>query len=117
MYRRDPAGMAGTPGLKQVERLPPRTSPMMIRSGRSLSVERTRSLKLATPGRVRSVTQSGAAQLSSRVSSIRITRSSSRASSARSALASVVLPELVPPAMGMLRRLSTARRSASACSG
>ena len=56
----------------------PRTSPTMMRSGRSRSVERTRSARVTTPALVRSATQSGAAHCSSRVSSMRMTRSSSR---------------------------------------
>jgi hypothetical protein len=67
-------------------------------------VERT-SLVIETWGRrVRSATVSGSGHCSSRVSSIRITRLSTQAISPRSALASVVLPELVPPAINMLRR-------------
>src|SRR5262249_26594624 len=50
---------------------------------------------------------------SSRVSSIRTTRSVVLATSARSALTSVVLPVEVPPATRTLRRLPTARRSTS----
>ena len=49
----------------------------MMRSGRSRRVERTRSASVTTPALVRSATQSGAAHCSSRVSSMRMTRSSS----------------------------------------
>src|SRR3546814_14451883 len=51
---------------------------------------------------------------SSRVSLIRITRSSRCAISASNALASVVLPELVPPATRMFFRSTTARLSSRA---
>ena len=108
MDRGDAAGMAGVPGLQHVERFGPRTSPTMIRSGRRRRVERTRSARLTTPALVRKATQSGAAHCSSRVSSIRITRSSSCAISASSALARVVLPELVPPAIRIFLRSVTA---------
>ena len=65
----------------------PLTSPTMIRSGRRRRVERTRSAMETAPGRVLSATVSGAAHCSSRVSSIRITRSSRAASSAEPAWA------------------------------
>jgi hypothetical protein len=87
----------------------PRTSPTTIRSGRSRSVERTRSASVATPGLVRSATQSAAAHLSSRVSSRMTTRSSRPATSASRALTSVVLPDDVPPTTRMVLRSATAR--------
>ena len=83
----------------------PRTSPIGMRSGRSRSDERTRSDSEATPSLVRSATRFGAAHCSSRVSSISTTRSSVLATSASSALVSVVLPVEVPPATRMLRAL------------
>src|SRR5216684_1159052 len=57
----------------------PRTSPTMMRSGRSRRVDRTRSDRLTTPALVRRATQSGAVHCNSLVSSMRMTRSSSRA--------------------------------------
>src|SRR3546814_20838633 len=71
---------------------------------------------LTTPGLVLSATVSGAAHCNSRVSSIRITRSSSAAISFKSALASVVLPDDVPPATRTFLRSTTAIDSASATS-
>ena len=86
----------------------------MMRSGRNLSVERTRSASVATPGLVRSATQSAAAHLSSRVSSRMTTRSPRSAISASSALTRVVLPEDVPPTTRMFLRSRTLSASTSA---
>lgn len=86
-----------------------------MRSGRRRSDERTRSESVATPSLVRSATRLEVAHCSSRVSSIRTTRSDVFATSASSALVSVVLPVEVPPATRMLALSATPRRSAAAC--
>ena len=85
-----------------------------MRSGRSRRAERTRSDSEAAPSLVRSATRFGAAHCSSRVSSISTTRSPVLATSASSALTSVVLPVEVPPATRMFLRSRTATRSSSA---
>ena len=87
----------------------PRTSPIGMRSGRSRSEERTRSDSEAAPSLVRSATRFGAAHCSSRVSSISTTRSPVLATSASSALTSVVLPVEVPPATRMFLRVAHGR--------
>ena len=77
--------------------------------------ERTSSVMDTTPARVRSGTWSRAAHCSSTVSSSTSTRSPVAAISASKALASVVLPVLVPPAIRMFCRSHTARTSKPAC--
>ncbi len=84
------------------------TSPTMMRSGRKRSVDRTRSARLADARLGPKRHGVLASQRSSRVSSMMTTRSSRPAISASSALASVVLPEPVPPAIRMLRPSVTA---------
>ena len=100
-----PPGWPVPQAFKRSSASAPRTSPIGMRSGRSRSDERTRSESDATPSLVRSATRFGAAHCSSRVSSISTTRSAVLATSASSALASVVLPVEVPPATRMLRAI------------
>ena len=108
--RADAAGMAGAPGLKQVQRLG--AAHLADRDAVGPQAQR-RADEIGQRGRavlVRSATRFGAAHCSSRVSSIRMTRSPVFATSARSALASVVLPVEVPPATRMFLRSRTACR-------
>jgi hypothetical protein len=107
----------GCPVPKDFSRLSasaPRTSPIGMRSGRNRSDEGTRSKSDAAPSLVRSATRFGTAHCSSRVSSISTTPSPVLATSARSALTSVVLPVEVPPATRMFLRSRT-DCSSSAC--
>ena len=105
MNRADAAGMPGAPRPSESSSASaPRTSPTGIRSGRSRSDERTRvRQRRRPPSLVRSATKLGAAHCNSRVSSISTTRSAVLATSASSALTSVVLPVEVPPATSTLR--------------
>ena len=86
----------------------PRTSPTTTRSGRRRMDERTSSVIDTTPCCVRSGTWSRAAHCSSTVSSSTSTRSPVAAISASNALASVVLPLLVAPAIKTFWRSRTA---------
>jgi len=92
----DAARVTGAQAFKRSRASGPRTSPIGMRSGRKRSDERTRSESDATLSLVRSATRLGAWHCSSRVSSMRITRSEVLATSARSAFTSVVLPLDVP---------------------
>ncbi|ERU54776.1 hypothetical protein Q015_01410 [Pseudomonas aeruginosa BWHPSA002] len=93
----------------------PRTSPTTTRSGRRRMDERTSSVIDTTPARVRRGTWSRAAHCSSTVSSSTSTRSPVAAISASSALARVVLPLLVAPAIKTFCRSRTARTRKPAC--
>jgi hypothetical protein len=84
--------MAGAPGFEEVERLGAAHLADRDAIGRRRSEERTRSDSETTPSLVRMATRLGAAHCSSRVSSIRTIRSVVLATSASSALTSVVLP-------------------------
>ena len=106
-----PPGCPVPQALSRSRASDPRTSPMGIRSGRRRRLERTRSESVATPSLVRMATRLGAEHCSSRVSSMMTTRSCVFATSAKSALVSVVLPVDVPPATRMLARAATASRS------
>ena len=107
----DAAGMAGAPGLQQVERF--RAAHLADRDAIGTQAKRGAHEigQRATPSLVRSATRFGAVHCSSRVSSISTTRSPVLATSARSALTSVVLPVDVPPATRMFLR--SARRGAA----
>jgi Patatin-like phospholipase len=70
-----PPGWPVPQALRSSSASAPRTSPTGMRSGRNRSDERTRSDSAATPSLVCSATRFGALHLSSRVSSIRMTRS------------------------------------------
>ena len=93
----------------------PRTSPIGMRSGRSRSEERTRSVSDATPSLVRIATRFGAAHCSSRVSSISTIRSPVATTSCSRALTNVVLPVEVPPATSTFQRSATAVLRVPAC--
>jgi hypothetical protein len=86
-----------------------------MRSGRSRSEERTRSVSDATPSLVRIATRFGAMHCNSRVSSISTTRSPVATISCNRALTNVVLPVEVPPAMSTFQRSATAVLSVTAC--
>ena len=86
--RRQRAFVAGVHGLEHVERLAPRTSPMMMRSGRIRKLLRTRSRCLTSPmpsrfgGRVSRRTTCGCCSFNSAESSM-VTRRSSGGDEAR----------------------------------
>ena len=109
-----PPGWPVPQAFKRSSASAPRTSPMGMRSGRRRSEERTRSESEATPSLVRRATRLGAVHCSSRVSSMITTRSDDPATSARSALVSVVLPVEVPPATRILARAATPSRNSAA---
>ena len=100
---------------------PPRTSPTTTRSGRIRSAARTSARTLTSPapsafaGRASSRTTCGCASRSSAVSSM-VTMRSPLGIAAESALRSVVLPALVPPATSTFQPASTTHsRNAAAC--
>ena len=101
---------------------PPRTSPMMMRSGRIRSALRSRSRWVISPrpsrldGRVSIRTTCGCCSCSSAASSTVMTRSSLWIRR-DIAFSSVVLPDPVPPEMTTLRRDSPAISSTRAITG
>ncbi len=99
--RGDAAGMAGVPGLQEIERLGPRTSPTMMRSGRSRRVERTRSEMPddARPRAQRHGVRRGALQLARVLDQDDDALVDARAISASKRVGQGGLAELVPPAI------------------
>ena len=101
---------------------PPRTSPMMMRSGRIRSALRTRSRWVISPlpsrlvGRVSRRTTCGCCNCSSAASSTVTTRSPGSISRDM-AFIIVVLPEPVPPEMMMFSRARAAISSTRATGG
>ena len=94
--RADAAGMAGAPGFEEVERSGRAPRRWECGRGAGAATKRTEIGKRRHAVFVRMATRLGAAHCSSRVSSMMTTRSAVFATSASSALVSVVLPVLPP---------------------